>query len=65
MLTPTEIKTLRLNLGMTQQEFAEAVGVKTWVSVSNWERGKYPPCKYSLMRMGWLIEDALRRNGEG
>jgi len=41
--TPTRIKRLRQRLGMTQTEFARAVGVASLCSVSRWEQGVNGP----------------------
>lgn len=41
-MTAQEIRSLRKALGMTQEQFARAVGVSL-MTVSRWERGVYEP----------------------
>ena len=45
--TPKRIRTLRAKMGMTQAEFAIAVGV-SWGTVLRWENGHYRPSKHVL-----------------
>lgn len=40
-LTPSGIKTLRKSLGLTQRQFAKALGTKHQHQISNWETGKF------------------------
>jgi len=57
---PERIRALRQRLGMSQEEFADAVGVTSGVSVSRWERGQNGPdrrCRKVL--------DELDAAGEG
>ena len=39
-MTPTDLKQTRLDLGLTQTEFGEKLGV-TYGTVCRWENGKY------------------------
>lgn len=41
-MTPRKIKALRLEMKMTQTQFAEFLGV-TFVTVNRWENGKAKP----------------------
>jgi DNA-binding transcriptional regulator YiaG len=45
-MTPAEIQSARLRLGMSQRRFAEAVGLRGGTAdrrVRAWEAGEYPP----------------------
>jgi DNA-binding transcriptional regulator YiaG len=42
-----EIKALRKQLGMTQEEFAHDIGV-TFATVNRWENGKSKPSRLAL-----------------
>ena len=57
------IKALRLERGMTQNSFAEVLGV-SFQAVSNWERGVAPPDLDNLVRVaaffGVTVDDLLR-----
>ena len=55
--SPHRVKQLRQRLGMTQQQFAEAVGVAHGVVVSRWEVGDRKP--------DWRSRAALERLEEG
>lgn len=46
-LTPTQIKTLRRNLGLTQYAFAELLKVRV-TTVSRWECGQRTPHNATL-----------------
>jgi len=48
--TPQTIKRLRTRMGLTQEQFAAAVGV-TFASVNRWEAGKARPSRLALMRL--------------
>lgn len=51
MMTPTEIRKLRLDLDLSQVEFAQLFGAH-FMTVSKWELGKSAPSAYqeALMR---------------
>jgi len=53
-MTPEEIKTLRLSLGMSQQDFAVKLGA-TIPCISRWEAG-LPPSKMA-MKLLYLLRD--------
>lgn len=55
-MTADEIRALRARLGLTQVEFAHALGV-TPATVSRWENGTAAPSKLALAM--------LRRKAEG
>ncbi|MGL4631544.1 MAG: helix-turn-helix domain-containing protein [Leadbetterella sp.] len=57
-MTPSEIKSLRLSLGMTQAEFAKAVGVTHKRTVCNWEKGHRKPDRYFQMKLEELNQKA-------
>lgn len=54
--TPEQIKGLRIKLGLSQSQFAQALGVQL-VTVSKWEQGLNPPQPSSLR----LLEVLLRK----
>lgn len=62
------IKALRLERGLTQSRFAEAMWV-SFQAVSNWERGIAPPDLENLVRIasffGVLVDDLIREKGDG
>lgn len=53
--TPEEIKAFRLNLGMSQCEFAIAIGINRQQSVSEHERGVKPNTACRVL-LGQLYE---------
>jgi N-acetylglucosamine kinase-like BadF-type ATPase len=62
------IKALRLERGMTQNSFAEVLGV-SFQAVSNWERGVAPPDLDNLVHVaaffGVPVDDLLRVGDDG
>ena len=50
LFRPDQIKELREGLGLTQQEFADRIGVAKQ-SVSSWETGTSEPSISSLLRI--------------
>lgn len=50
-LSPEGIKDLRRSLGMTQPEFAEAVGASSSVTVCRWENGVSRPHRMFVKEM--------------
>jgi len=59
--TPQRVKALRKGLGMTQEQFAEAVGVAHLVVVMRWERGTRAPDRRSRVALERLDEGAVKR----
>ena len=55
-MTPAEIKTLRKELGLSQQAFSDLVGV-TLMTVSVWERGKFIPFPKAELRLRIIRAD--------
>ena len=53
---PLLIKELRKRLGVTQEQFAQKVGV-TYGSVNNWENGKRTPQPFLLRRLIEMKEE--------
>ena len=45
-----KIRTLRKQLGLTQEEFAHEIGV-TFATVNRWENGKSKPSRLALRRL--------------
>ena len=61
---PGEIKSLRQSLGMTQDHFAQILGVHT-LTVSKWERGVLQPSPYHLALMQSFTRAARNEPGIG
>ena len=61
------IKGLRRSRGLTQQSFADVMGV-SFQAVSNWERGIAPPDLENTLKIasyfGILVDDLFRHKGE-
>jgi putative transcriptional regulator len=53
---PALIKELRERLGLTQEQFAQKVGV-TYSTVNHWENGKRTPQPYLVQRLRELKEE--------
>ena len=43
LISPAEIRKIRAELGMTQREFSDYVGVKNHATIHEWENGKFVP----------------------
>jgi transcriptional regulator with XRE-family HTH domain len=56
---PALIKELRERLGLTQEQFAQRVGV-TYSTVNHWENGKRTPQPFLLRRLQELKEELDR-----
>jgi len=57
------IKTLRDKLGLTQEQFAQKVGV-TFSTINNWEKGTRKPHPFLLQRLLEIAEEAgLKEKG--
>jgi DNA-binding XRE family transcriptional regulator len=59
MLTSYQIKTMRDNLEMSQEEMARALGVSTR-TVSRWEVGTASPTSTSLKKFGQFLYQRVR-----
>jgi DNA-binding transcriptional regulator YiaG len=57
MDSPDEIRALRNRLGLTQTQFAHALGTSQ-VSVSQWELGKVKPIRMAVLAMQRLSEQS-------
>jgi DNA-binding transcriptional regulator YiaG len=57
--TPDTIKALRQAHGMTQEGFAQALGV-TFSTVNRWETGKSKPSKHTAPLLDALAKKAAR-----
>lgn len=55
-MTPQEIKELRRSLKMTQQTFAEKVGVSI-TTVASWENGKHSPQPFLVNKLIQIKEE--------
>ena len=49
-MTPVEIKNIRQNLMISQEDFARKIGV-TISTIHRWEKGKSKPSKLALLRL--------------
>ncbi len=63
---PELIKELRERLGMTQEQFAQEVGV-TFSTVNSWENGKRRPLPFLVRRLLQMEEELnpKKRNQKG
>lgn len=52
------IKRLRKNKGLTQQQIADEIGINRG-SYSNWEKGKREPSFENLVKLGDLFDVSL------
>jgi len=55
-----KIKSLRMNLGLSQQEFAAALGV-SFATVNRWENGKAKPQKDRIERIQSLLKQSQQQ----
>jgi len=55
-----EIRALRRQLGLTQEEFAHEVGV-TFATVNRWENGKSKPSRLALRRLATMNDKSNTR----
>jgi len=53
-MDPKEIKQIRMNLGLSQQDFADMLGV-SFATVNRWENGKAKPQKDRLARLRAMV----------
>lgn len=51
-----DIKAIRKELGMTQERFAEAIGISRNV-IANYERGRYEPSPEIIKKVQRLLEN--------
>lgn len=57
-MTPKQILDLRIILGLTQEKFAQKLGV-TLKSISNWENGHKAPSPLALEKLESLKKEGL------
>lgn len=62
-MTGEQIKNLRRQLGLSQQVFADQLGV-SFATVNRWEGGKRRPQKGHIMRMQQLLSKGREQQGE-
>jgi DNA-binding transcriptional regulator YiaG len=60
-ITPDEVRAIRTRLGMTQVEFAAAMGVSRQATVAEWESGHRTPSGSAVRLMELLVERAALR----
>ncbi len=56
----SDVARLRAYLGLSQEKFAEKLGVSV-TTVGNWERGSQKPRGQSLRDLEWLTKQLRRR----
>jgi putative transcriptional regulator len=61
---PTLVKELRGRLQLTQEQFAQKVGV-TYSTVNHWENGKRSPQPYLVRRLLQIKEDLDQQKKRG
>jgi transcriptional regulator with XRE-family HTH domain len=62
-MKPLQIKKLRRKLQLTQEKFAEVLGV-SFATVNRWENGKASPQADRVKRMGTLEAEGANRHHE-
>lgn len=60
---PTQIRKIRQQLGLTQEEFAAKLGV-TFPTVSRWENGHRKPSKMALLLLKNLTQQSKNQGEE-
>lgn len=55
-MNPTEIKQKRIKLGLTQEAFAQLLGV-SFQTINRWERGSFKPSPLALEKINQLKKD--------
>ena len=55
------IKELRDKLGLTQEQFAQRIGV-TFATINNWEKGNRTPHPFLFQRLLEMAEEAGLKN---
>ena len=60
---PGLIKELRAKFGLTQEQFAQKVGV-TFSTINNWEKGTRTPHPFLFQRLMEMAEEAGLKNIE-
>jgi len=58
---PNLVKDLRNKLGLTQEQFAQKVGV-TFSTINNWEKGTRTPHPFLFQRLIEIAEEAGLQN---
>jgi len=58
-MSPERIRSIRQQLGLTQEQFAYKVGV-TFTTVNRWENGKSNPSRPAGMRINDILREASR-----
>jgi len=61
-MTPTELKTLRARLGLSQRELARELGVAT-MTVARWEQGVHPISPRTRKTLSLLARATLPSHG--
>ncbi len=64
MLRKHDVVRLRTRLGLSQEKFAQKLGVSVW-TVSNWERGLSKPRGLSLRALERIAKPSRRRMVKG
>ncbi len=60
---PALVKMLRTHLGMTQEQFAQKVGV-TYSTVNHWENGKRAPQPFLVRRLLEMKDELDKEQGK-
>jgi DNA-binding transcriptional regulator YiaG len=59
-----EIKTLRAALGLTQEAFAQRLGV-AYLTVVRWEGGKFKPSRLAMEKINLIKNELEKKNVSG
>ncbi len=60
-MTPAEIRSIREEMGLTQQEFAERLGLKTRGAIAHVEDGRRNPTPGAVVAMKMMIEEFRKK----
>lgn len=63
--TPDLIRSIRQDMGLTQTQFADAVGIARQQTISEWEVGTYHPSRMAEMLLNSFVDKvkALKKTG--
>ena len=59
-MTPSQIKKLRQEMGISLEKFASLIGV-SWITAQRWEKGKHKPSQLAEKRLIDLEDFEINR----
>lgn len=60
-MNPTDIKDIRVKLGVSQEKFAQMLGV-SFGTINRWERGSSKPSPLALDKIKYLLKTQYKKN---